>query len=130
MSSWDNDYAEVKEAEKTNCWSKKINGSRVFNFDGEVVGFDAPRLNTDNRGAKMMSKMGWMEGESLGSSNQGILTPIVSTIKTTRAGLGASTTTRTSASGLLWSTPEETVVQDLGKPITPLFLPIYLTLNQ
>lgn len=56
---------------------------------GEVVGGTAPELAADNRGRAMLEKMGWTNGNALGSvNNKGILQPIAHVVRNSRAGLG------------------------------------------
>ncbi|KAI3392238.1 hypothetical protein diail_5958 [Diaporthe ilicicola] len=57
--------------------------------DGEVVGGGAPELDQANKGRAMLEKMGWSTGMALGSQdNKGILQPLASVVKRTKAGLG------------------------------------------
>ncbi|KAG2171548.1 hypothetical protein INT43_008274 [Umbelopsis isabellina] len=55
---------------------------------GTVVGSEAAPINTTNVGHRMLAAMGWKEGDSLGSENKGITTPIEAVIRRKRAGLG------------------------------------------
>jgi G-patch domain len=57
--------------------------------DGEIVGAAAPELGTENKGRQMLEKMGWSSGTALGAlNNKGILQPVATVIKTSKAGLG------------------------------------------
>ena len=38
--------------------------------------FQENKLNTENKGFKLLQKMGWSEGQGLGASSQGIVNPI------------------------------------------------------
>ncbi|KAF2011807.1 hypothetical protein BU24DRAFT_289563 [Aaosphaeria arxii CBS 175.79] len=56
--------------------------------DGDTVGASAPELGPDNKGRRLLEKMGWTQGTALGAlENKGILQPITHTVKMTRAGL-------------------------------------------
>ena len=56
---------------------------------GDVVGGTAPELGVENRGRAMLEKMGWTSGNALGAlNNKGILQPIASVVRNSRAGLG------------------------------------------
>jgi hypothetical protein len=67
---------------------KKTTRPVVSYKDGETVGASAPELGPDNFGHRLMQKMGWSKGMSLGAvDNKGILQPIAHTVKTTKAGL-------------------------------------------
>jgi hypothetical protein len=56
--------------------------------DGETVGASAPELGAENKGRKLLEKMGWSKGMALGAlDNKGILQPIAHTVKTNKAGL-------------------------------------------
>jgi len=52
---------------------------------------NGPRLDFDNKGFQLLASMGWSEGQGLGKSEQGIVDPILTPLKTNRAGLGSST---------------------------------------
>lgn len=66
-----------------------INHAAFTLKDGEVVGGGAPELDQANKGRAMLEKMGWSTGMALGSQeNKGILQPLASVVKRTRAGLG------------------------------------------
>jgi len=55
---------------------------------GTVVGREAAPINTSNVGHRMLAAMGWKEGDSLGTENRGIKTPIEAVVRRKRAGLG------------------------------------------
>ncbi|KAH0543984.1 hypothetical protein FGG08_001751 [Glutinoglossum americanum] len=65
-------------------------GDRSASYrDGEIVGAAAPELGIDNKGRQMLEKMGWSSGTALGAlNNKGILQPVATVVKTTKAGLG------------------------------------------
>ncbi|KAG8162638.1 hypothetical protein KVR01_007116 [Diaporthe batatas] len=66
-----------------------INHAAFTLKDGEVVGGGAPELDQANKGRAMLEKMGWSTGMALGSQdNKGILQPLASVVKRTKAGLG------------------------------------------
>ena len=57
--------------------------------DGDMVGEHAPEIGLDNKGRRMLEKMGYKAGMGLGAEgNKGIMAPIIAVVKTTRAGLG------------------------------------------
>ncbi|KAI5806186.1 hypothetical protein EDC01DRAFT_638985 [Geopyxis carbonaria] len=57
--------------------------------EGEVVGAGAPELADDNRGRRMLEKMGFKAGMTLGVEGRiGISEPITAVVKRSRAGLG------------------------------------------
>lgn len=55
--------------------------------EGDIVGDKAPEIGHDNIGRQLLVKLGWKVGEGLGSTNQGINTPIQATIKMSKVGL-------------------------------------------
>ena len=55
---------------------------------GSIVGSSAEAIGESNPGHRMLLKMGWTPGESLGSSNSGITDPIAAKILKKRSGLG------------------------------------------
>ncbi|ODO09464.1 hypothetical protein I350_03064 [Cryptococcus amylolentus CBS 6273] len=58
-------------------------------MEGEQVGIGADKIGNDNVGHKLLSKMGWAEGEKIGKAGgSGIDMPIVAVVKNTRKGLG------------------------------------------
>lgn len=57
--------------------------------DGDLVGGTAPELGEDNKGRRMLERMGYKSGMALGAEgNKGIVAPIIAIVKTSRAGLG------------------------------------------
>lgn len=57
--------------------------------DGEVVGRAAAKIGVENMGHKMLSKMGWSEGDKIGKSG-GLADPLTAIMKNTKLGLGAT----------------------------------------
>lgn len=56
--------------------------------DGDIVGAHAPEISQSNFGRQMLEKMGWVQGEGLGThGNKGISVPIMAVVKTTKTGL-------------------------------------------
>jgi len=56
------------------------------------VPFEQPTrdgLSADNRGSKLMQKMGWSQGQGLGKTHQGIVDPVEAQQRNSSAGLGA-----------------------------------------
>ncbi|KAH8993509.1 hypothetical protein EDB92DRAFT_1854568 [Lactarius akahatsu] len=66
-------------------------GVKIRPRDGELVGGAAPKIDGSNLGFKMLSAMGWEEGNRIGTvGGVGLDIPLVAVIKTTKLGLGAS----------------------------------------
>ncbi|ODO06132.1 hypothetical protein L198_01364 [Cryptococcus wingfieldii CBS 7118] len=64
-------------------------GQSARPMEGKQVGFGADKIGNDNVGHKLLSKMGWAEGEKIGKAGgSGIDMPIVAVVKNTRKGLG------------------------------------------
>nr|POE79559.1 protein sqs1 [Quercus suber] len=55
------------------------------------VGDRAPAIGRNSIGHKLLEKMGWSEGESLGKDGTGVLKPIEQVVHSGRAGLGLGT---------------------------------------
>jgi len=55
--------------------------------DGYEVGGHAPEIGLDNKGRRMLEKMGYKAGMGLGAEGKGMVTPIIAVVKTGRAGL-------------------------------------------
>ncbi|KAL1922575.1 uncharacterized protein VTP21DRAFT_10114 [Calcarisporiella thermophila] len=56
---------------------------------GSVVGGEAIPLGQANIGHRMLSKMGWNPGQSLGVTGEGITDPVAAVVRKKRLGLGA-----------------------------------------
>jgi hypothetical protein len=56
--------------------------------EGRVVGDKASPIGQENRGHKLMMKMGWKEGSGLGLESMGIVAPIEVLVRSKRSGLG------------------------------------------
>ncbi|KAH9171161.1 hypothetical protein EDB89DRAFT_2071063 [Lactarius sanguifluus] len=66
-------------------------GVKIRPREGELVGGAAPKIDGSNLGFKMLSAMGWEEGNRIGTvGGVGLDIPLVAVIKTTKLGLGAS----------------------------------------
>ncbi|ELU42477.1 heat shock protein Hsp88 [Rhizoctonia solani AG-1 IA] len=63
--------------------------SRIKTHDGEIIGHRAAKIGEDNVGHKLLSKMGWSEGDRIGMSG-GLADPLQAIMKRSKLGLGAS----------------------------------------
>lgn len=67
--------------------------------EGELVGENAPEIDKDNIGRRILEKLGWSIGEGLGAhGNKGISEPVLAVVKTSKKGLGHSVQTNESDS--------------------------------
>ncbi|XP_031749740.1 angiogenic factor with G patch and FHA domains 1 isoform X2 [Xenopus tropicalis] len=71
---------------------------QVVGSDGTFQKEEAPasvhvEINDNNKGRKMLEKMGWKKGEGLGKSSDGIRDPIQLQLRKKKAGLGAQNPT-------------------------------------
>ncbi|KAK9256150.1 hypothetical protein V1507DRAFT_450963 [Lipomyces tetrasporus] len=72
----------------TKDYSRRGTGS-FRHRDGDVVGSNAPEIDSENRGRQLLEKMGWVSGSGLGvAGNVGMSLPIMAKVKTSKAGLG------------------------------------------
>ncbi|KAF9413903.1 hypothetical protein BGZ94_000574 [Podila epigama] len=55
---------------------------------GSVVGGEASAISTENKGHRMLAKMGWSPGVGLGATGEGIIQPIEAVMRAKRRGLG------------------------------------------
>ncbi|CAO3587588.1 unnamed protein product [Absidia cylindrospora] len=69
--------------------SRPGNATTARAAHGTVVGLAAAPLASNNVGHKMLAKMGWKEGDALGTNKDGIADPIQAVIRDRRRGLGA-----------------------------------------
>nr|XP_019000524.1 uncharacterized protein I203_06941 [Kwoniella mangroviensis CBS 8507]OCF63985.1 hypothetical protein I203_06941 [Kwoniella mangroviensis CBS 8507] len=60
----------------------------VRHKEGDMVGHGADKIGEDNIGHRLLSKMGWAEGDRIGRG-AGLEAPIVAIVKNTKTGLGA-----------------------------------------
>lgn len=64
-------------------------GGVVHHREGDIVGGSAPEIGIDNRGRKMLEKMGYVSGMALGlEGREGIVKPVEAVVKISKAGLG------------------------------------------
>ncbi|KAI8367698.1 uncharacterized protein BYT42DRAFT_135691 [Radiomyces spectabilis] len=56
---------------------------------GTIVGSDALPIGQTNLGHRMLSAMGWREGDTLGTTNTGITAPVEAIVRSKNLGLGA-----------------------------------------
>ncbi|KAG0093368.1 hypothetical protein BGZ93_007916 [Podila epicladia] len=61
-------------------------GSRPVH--GTVVGAEASAISIENKGHRMLAKMGWSPGVGLGATGEGITQPIEAVMRARRRGLG------------------------------------------
>ncbi|KAI3448920.1 hypothetical protein Pfo_005585 [Paulownia fortunei] len=79
------DYIPPEELEK---FLATCNDASAQKFGKEVA--DKTKIQADNVGHRLLSKMGWKEGEGLGSSKSGIAAPIMAgDVKKDNLGVGA-----------------------------------------
>ncbi|KAI8336608.1 hypothetical protein BC941DRAFT_427575 [Chlamydoabsidia padenii] len=78
---------QIKKKRKTNTFRQRPISEEVEYM--VPVGSTAAPLASNNLGHKMLAKMGWKEGDSLGANNDGITDPIQAVIRHKRRGLGA-----------------------------------------
>ncbi|PON96517.1 G-patch domain containing protein [Trema orientale] len=79
------DYIPLEELEKFMASCNDAASQKSAKENAEKA-----RIQADNVGHKLLSKMGWKEGEGLGSSRSGIATPIMAgDVKTNNLGVGA-----------------------------------------
>lgn len=58
---------------------------------GTVIGKHAKPIAEDNVGNRLLQKMGWKPGQSLGAGSEGILLPVEAVVRGKRTGLGHGT---------------------------------------
>lgn len=64
-------------------------GGVVHHREGDIVGASAPEIGVENRGRRMLEKMGYVAGMSLGlEGREGIVKPVEAVVKISKAGLG------------------------------------------
>jgi hypothetical protein len=70
--------------------SAKAYGSGVVHHrEGDIIGASAPEIGVENRGRKMLEKMGYISGMALGLGGRGeTVKPVEAVMKTSKAGLG------------------------------------------
>ncbi|KAH7339516.1 hypothetical protein B0J17DRAFT_716528 [Rhizoctonia solani] len=62
---------------------------KVNTRDGDIIGHKAAKIGEDNVGHRLLSKMGWSEGDRIGMSG-GLSDPLQAVMKRTKLGLGAT----------------------------------------
>lgn len=64
-------------------------GGVVHHREGDIVGGSAPEIGIENRGRRMLEKMGYVSGMALGvEGREGIVKPVEAVVKISKAGLG------------------------------------------
>ncbi|KAI5951152.1 SQS1 [Candida jiufengensis] len=63
------------------------NDSKAKFKEGDIVGAEAPEIDTTNLGRQMLEKLGWSAGQGLGVGNSGINEPIVAKVKMSKTGI-------------------------------------------
>lgn len=68
---------------------KSGKGGVVHHREGDIVGASAPEIGVENRGRRMLEKMGYVTGMALGlEGRDGIVKPVEAVVKISKAGLG------------------------------------------
>ncbi|KAJ7213150.1 hypothetical protein GGX14DRAFT_620332 [Mycena pura] len=65
-------------------------GAMPRHRDGDEVGKAAPKIGESNIGFKMLTSMGWADGQRIGAAADGLHAPLTAVIKNTKLGLGAT----------------------------------------
>ncbi|CAK9779423.1 hypothetical protein CC85DRAFT_289648 [Cutaneotrichosporon oleaginosum] len=82
-------YARKSKGDGKNN-SARGTGASVRAREGDLVGEGAEKIGQDNVGHKLLSKMGWSEGITIGlGGERGLEVPIVAVVKNTKRGLGS-----------------------------------------
>jgi pSer/pThr/pTyr-binding forkhead associated (FHA) protein len=86
------DRAQARRKQQTEHSPSPVNRS----YDMEIDSYTPPqaslineRIGAENIGNRLLQKMGWKEGQGLGSSGSGIIDPIQAQFREGRAGLGS-----------------------------------------
>ncbi|EIW72809.1 hypothetical protein TREMEDRAFT_72886 [Tremella mesenterica DSM 1558] len=82
-------YSKGKTSSGKKTKGHKDVGSSVRHREGDLVGEGAEKIGMDNIGHRLLSKMGWAEGDRIGRTADGLEAPIVAIVKNTKSGLGA-----------------------------------------
>ncbi|KAH0285495.1 hypothetical protein KCU62_g7462, partial [Aureobasidium sp. EXF-3399] len=78
----------ASEVRRTRAMGGGGGGAAAYR-NGDVVGHNASEIPATNFGRKLMEKMGWAAGMSLGKEGSGgLLVPVQATVKSGKAGLG------------------------------------------
>ncbi|KAI1728805.1 g-patch domain-containing protein [Ditylenchus destructor] len=86
-------YAACKAAPQPDTSTASVQ-FRIKDDDGqESLPPENIMEKTNSRGLQLLKGMGWKQGQGLGKNQQGIQQPIISTMKTDRAGLGMDSKT-------------------------------------
>lgn len=79
----------LTNASKSTNATKSANTFKTIPVELGAVGSEARPLESSNLGHKMLAKMGWKVGDSLGANNNGIIDPIQAVVRQKNRGLGA-----------------------------------------
>ncbi|CAJ0650157.1 1343_t:CDS:2 [Entrophospora sp. SA101] len=78
---------EIQRRLELNRLKRKYIGSNNNQKSAKYV--DQTKIGPENKGSKLLQKMGWQEGQSLGCNGNGIIEPLNLVINKGRTGLGA-----------------------------------------
>lgn len=67
---------------------EKASGRHQKSKEGTLVGHGAGHIGEDNVGFKLLTKMGWSMGQSIGVASGGLQQPLMAVFKTNKGGLG------------------------------------------
>ncbi|XP_028829182.1 angiogenic factor with G patch and FHA domains 1 [Denticeps clupeoides] len=89
------DFETVKALKNSKYKDRAETRRQVVGSEGTFQRDDAPssvhiEISNDNKGRKMLEKMGWKKGEGLGKDGAGIKDPVQLQIRKAQSGLGAS----------------------------------------
>ena len=86
-----NNHAQILQITKSHILHHQRSSAEEVDFLG-VVGADAPPLDGDNIGNRLLRNLGWTPGTGLGPTGEGLREPVVATARPRRLGLGGSQT--------------------------------------